>query len=103
MALPVLMSLATATARGDEWPQWRGPDRDGVWRETGIVKKFDGPQLPIRWRMPISGGYTGPTVAAGRVYVMDRPDEPAGAERVLCFDAHTGKSLWTYRYPCAYK
>ena len=86
----------------DDWPQWRGPNRDGVWHETGIIDRFAGPQIAVRWRAPISSGYSGPTVAAGRVYVSDRLTEPAEAERVLSFDAQTGRQLWTYSYDCRY-
>ncbi len=87
----------------DEWPQWRGPGRDGVWKETGIVEKLPGPSIPLRWRAPISSGYTGPTVAGGRVYVMDRRTAPKEVERVLCFDWKTGRELWTHTYDCAYE
>ena len=65
-------SLAASTTLADDWPQWRGPIRDGVWKEQGVVEKFAGPRLKIRWRVPVAGGYSGPTVAGGRVYVMDR-------------------------------
>jgi outer membrane protein assembly factor BamB len=54
-------------AFGSDWPQWRGPNRDGSWDETQIVEKFSGPELPIRWRTKIGNGYSGPTVAGGRV------------------------------------
>jgi outer membrane protein assembly factor BamB len=90
------------TALADDWPQWRGPQRDGVWRETGVVEKFDSPQLPIQWRAEIGPGYSGPTVAAGRVYVTDRQTEPIQVERVHCFDASTGKPIWDYSYDCPY-
>ncbi|MEI6607039.1 MAG: PQQ-binding-like beta-propeller repeat protein [Verrucomicrobiota bacterium] len=93
-----LVSLAF----GDDWPQWRGPNRDGVWHETGIMAKFAQPQINILWRTPISNGYSGPVVANGRVYVTERLPEPAEAERVLCLDARTGKILWSKEYACAY-
>ncbi|MCL4195071.1 MAG: dehydrogenase, partial [Thermoguttaceae bacterium] len=64
-ALTVLLVLAATAARADDWPQWRGPGRDGVWHETGVVEKFDGPELKRVWRASVSGGYSGPTVAAG--------------------------------------
>ena len=90
-------------ALADEWPQWRGPSRDGVWHETGIVAKFDKPRLEVVWRAEISGGYSGPTVADGKVYVTDRVIKPESAERVHCFDAKTGKNLWTHKYPRDYR
>lgn len=68
--LAALVPVSSASA--DEWPQWRGPNRDGVWNETGILEMFDGPEVPIRWRVPIGSGYSGPSVSGGRVYVTDR-------------------------------
>ncbi len=98
----MMIGLLTAGGtRADSWPQWRGPKRDGVWREHGIVD--DLAALEIKWRAPISGGYTGPTVAGGRVFVMDRLIDPTQVERVLCFDADTGRKLWEHAYPCPYR
>lgn len=93
---------ATNPAYGEDWPQWRGPGRDGKWNETGIVEKFTSKQIPHKWSVPISSGYSGPTVADGRVFVTDRLVEPEQTERVLCFDEKTGEKLWTYAYPCPY-
>lgn len=107
-----------APLRADDWPQWLGPRRDGVWRETGIVDKFpvEGPKY--RWRTPIGMGYAGPAVANGRVYVTDRflspkiknPDNAfdrkpvvAGNERILCLDEKTGTILWKHEYDCPYQ
>ncbi|MEX0587057.1 MAG: PQQ-binding-like beta-propeller repeat protein, partial [Pirellulales bacterium] len=86
----------------DEWPQWRGPQRDGVWRETVVVEKFAEPVLKRRWTAPVGNGYSGPTVADGRVYVTDRVAEPKQIERVHCFDWKTGETLWSYSYDCPY-
>lgn len=87
----------------EDWPQWRGPKRDGVWRETGIVEKFATAELPIKWRAKISSGYSGPTVAAGKVYVTDRLSERGNPqERILCFDEKTGEQLWSVDYSCEY-
>ena len=87
----------------DDWPQWRGLNRDGSWHEKGIVQKFEKSQIPVLWRTPISRGYSGPTVAKNRVYVMDRIKDPNQLERVLCFNAKTGKETWSHSYPCQYK
>src|SRR5262245_54249562 len=94
--------LYCAVACADEWPQWRGPNRDGVWRETGLVGKFAGPQLKLGWRAEIGSGYSGPTVAEGRVLVTDRVVEPKQVERIHAFDWQTGKRLWTHTYDCPY-
>jgi outer membrane protein assembly factor BamB len=116
--LAALFSWAVTAppALADDWPQWMGPRRDGVWRETGILKEFpkDGPR--ILWRRPVGGGYAGPAVVGGRVYVTDRVltegaknpanpfarDKIAGKERVLCLDAASGKVLWKHAYDCPY-
>ena len=110
------ITLFASCALAEDWPQWFGPKRDGVWRETGLLEKFPVTGLPIRWRTPIRGGYAGPAVAQGRVYVtdfilkpnVDRPTNPykhisqPGMERVLCLDESTGAILWTYEYEVDY-
>ena len=97
-----LSLLLSSENRADDWPQWRGPTRDGVWRETGVVDRFETKQLPYRWRRPIGPGYSGPTIANGRVYVTDRQTSPQQMERVLCLDATTGDTIWTHSYDCVY-
>lgn len=89
-------------ASAAEWPQWRGVHRDGVWREAGIVERFEGKELKPLWRTPINPGYAGPAVAAGRVYVTDRVADK-NLERVHCLDAASGKPIWTREYDCEYK
>jgi outer membrane protein assembly factor BamB len=112
----VLSGIIPAQLHADDWPQWLGPQRDAVWRESGIVETFpaDGPKF--RWRVPLGGGYSGPAVAAGRVYVMDRQLPPSGSnpanpftraeipgtERVLCLNEADGKILWQHEYDCTY-
>ncbi len=88
--------------QADDWPQWRGPNRDGVWSEDGILQTFPRDGLNVRWRARVGGGYSGPVVARGRVFVTDRQFQP-DVERVLCFDEKTGKPLWVHSYPCDYE
>jgi outer membrane protein assembly factor BamB len=99
----VAAMVSSLPLRGDDWPQWRGPARDGVWRESGILKSFPSTGLETRWRAKVGLGYSGPVVAEGRVYVTDRQTDPKEVERVLCFDEQTGQSLWTHAYPCNYR
>ena len=115
---PMLPLLLLATqVQADDWPQWLGPHRDGVWRETGIIETFPEAGPKQKWSVKVGGGYAGPAVANGKVVVMDRqlaegavvPDNAfaktsvQGNERVLCLDSKTGKELWKHEYPCEYR
>lgn len=102
------MSLAVQmTGIADDWPQWRGPTRDAVWHEEGITSELPDGKLPRKWTAKIASGYSGPTVADGRVFVTDRVSEEmqtgdGDSERVLCFDEKTGEPLWTHSYDAPY-
>ncbi len=100
--------LLAATVQADDWPQWRGPTRLGVWAETGIVDQFPDAGLKVAWRVPIRPGFAGPVVAGGRVFVLDYQETPGsrtmdGAERLLCLDEETGELLWTQEWPATYR
>jgi outer membrane protein assembly factor BamB len=84
------------------WPDWRGEGRNGIWQEQNVIRAFPEPQIRLKWRVPLGSGYTGPTVAAGRVYVMDRVTRPEEQERIRCFSSESGKEIWTYAYDCVY-
>ena len=116
ISLVTLASFSATAARADDWPQWLGPRRDGVWRESGIVERFPQGGPTVRWRVPVAGGYAGPAVAGGRVFVTDwvpvgdgkpAPDASgrrvrAGKERVHCLQEADGSTLWTHAYDCPY-
>lgn len=68
-----------------------------------MVEEFDSDEIEILWSTSIGPGYSGPTVARGRVYVTDRVERPVQAERVLCFDEQTGEQIWAYQYDCVYE
>lgn len=94
--------MMTSTGLADDWPQWGGPQRDLIWRESGIVDRLPpGKQLPRMWSTPIGEGYSGPAVADGRVYITDYILE-SRSERVLCLDAESGRILWKHEYPVGY-
>lgn len=96
----ILLSIFIAS--GQDWPDWRGLQRDAVWKESGIVEKFNAEVLVPKWSVPIAPGYSGPTVAKGKVYVTDRPEKSAPVERVLCFDEQNGEKIWEFEYDCDY-
>ncbi len=94
--------LMTITVVADDWPQWGGPRRDGVWRESGIVERLpDSDVLPRLWSVPVAEGYSGPAVAAGRVYLTDRQPQEQN-ERILCLDTETGQEIWSHTHPARY-
>ncbi len=99
----VLSLLSAVVACGEDWPQFRGPHRDGVWNETGILQSFPAGGLKVRWRQPVGVGWSSPVVAQGRVFVTDALlRKPSVKERVHCFDEATGTPLWTYAYDVTY-
>ena len=98
----LLLTLSLALSPVDDWPEWRGPQRDGVWREDGVLEALP-ETLEARWRVPVAGGYSAPSVADGRVFLTDRVTEPEEVERVLAFDARTGEALWSHTYPASYQ
>lgn len=90
------------TLLSQEWPDWRGINRDGVWKESGIISNFKSDNIPVKWSVPCGPGYSGPTVAEGKVYLTDRQEKPEESERVLCFNADDGKLIWSHTYACPY-
>ncbi|MCA9165383.1 MAG: PQQ-like beta-propeller repeat protein [Planctomycetales bacterium] len=116
LLIVAVLTLPALQTHADDWPQWLGPNRDGRWRETGIVDAFPESGLKTLWRAPVAGGYSGPAVADGRVFVTDfvresgelknnpgQRSELQGKERVLCFDAKSGRELWKREYNCPYQ
>ena len=78
-----------------DWPQWRGPTRDGHARDARLPARW--PETPPEptWRVTIGEGYSGPAVADGLVFITDRQKGPE-TERVLCLDAETGEEIWSF-------
>jgi len=99
-SIGVLLSAQSAARRvslGD-WPEARGPNRDGISQETGLIDKFALNGENFLWRAPY-GGRSAPIAVGNRVCVQN----PAGRgadlqERVICLDADTGKVLWEYKF-----
>ena len=88
----VCLSLEVAAQAGGNWPQWRGPNRDGISKETGLLKQWPAEGPPLVWKAQgAGGGYSSFAVANGRLYTMGlRGDR----EFVVAFDVATGKEVW---------
>lgn len=105
ISFAALIGITGAALQAEDWPEWRGKGRLGVWTETGILERFPDTGLTYKWRVPINRGYAGPAVAAGRVFVTDsRPTGKANAviERALCLDEKTGEILWVKEWGTDY-
>ena len=89
--------VGSTQTRADDWPEFRGKGRLGVWHETGLLEEFPAEGLKVRWRTPIKAGFAGPAVADGRVFVTDfeATHGMRGTERALALDEATGRILWT--------
>ncbi len=103
LTLFIFVLFSSFAIYSQDWPDWRGANRDGVWNETGIIEKFDSEIIGQKWSVQIGSGYSGPTVANGRVYVTDLIEKPNQTEGVLCFDEQTGDKIWEFRYDCIYE
>jgi outer membrane protein assembly factor BamB len=101
--LAVLLTFSSSVF-GDDWPQWGGPKRDCLWRETGIVETLPKGLLPRVWSTPVGEGYSGPAVAGDKVFITDLIERQGreGQERVRCLNAETGKEVWSHKYPVRY-
>jgi outer membrane protein assembly factor BamB len=98
VALSLVAPLLAATPTGalaqtrGEWPQWRGADRDGISKETGLLKQWPEGGPPLVWKAAGAGrGYSSMSIAGGRLYTMGLRGE---REFVVAFDVATGKELW---------
>jgi outer membrane protein assembly factor BamB len=78
-----------------QWPQWRGPHRDGVSPETGWLTQWPREGPPLLWKHRIGQGYSSVAVANGRVYTMGSQDDQ---EVVFCLEAAAGKEKWRQSY-----
>jgi outer membrane protein assembly factor BamB len=99
-AFLLLASAFTFDAPAFDWPQWRGPNRDGHSKETGWQSSWpeNGPRRI--WEAPVGVGYSSVSVSRGRVFTMGNGEDK---DAVHCFDAETGKVLWKHEYPCEAK
>lgn len=92
----LLSGISCATAM--DWPQWRGPNRDGISQESGwsTIWPTAGPNR--LWERQLGEGCSAISVAGGRAYTMGFK---GGSDRVYCLDASTGEPIWEFSYPAS--
>jgi outer membrane protein assembly factor BamB len=84
----------------NDWPQWRGPHRNGVSTETGILTEWPSEGPKALWEQKTGDGFASVAVAKGRVFTIFQDGD---SESVVAWDAETGKEYWRFSYPCRYK
>jgi outer membrane protein assembly factor BamB len=107
--------LVSLSAAANDWPSWLGSEGDAVLKDEQFIKTIPQTGLKTKWEVPVNLGYSGPSVADGKVFVMDYiktdgeitnraswSDKLTGQERVVCLDEKTGKELWVHAYPRSY-
>lgn len=89
-------SMLPAASAAADWPQFRGPQRDNISRETGLSRKWPAAGPKVLWSVPVAQGYAGAAIAAGRVFHHDY-DESKNEWCVNCRTFADGKLLWQFR------
>ncbi len=94
----LLVLAGTAAAAEDDWPDWRGPNRDGTSPETGLPASWSPDGENLAWRVPF-GGRSAPIVVGGQVYIQNAVGEDETLqERLMAFDTAGGELLWEHRF-----
>jgi outer membrane protein assembly factor BamB len=97
--LLLVLALLSETARGGDWPQWRGPHRDGI--VSGIVLPAKWPEsLKKEWQVTVGEGYSSPVVVGDRIFLLVRQGDE---EAILGLDLGSGKEIWRTSYPVPYE
>ena len=89
----IVTGLVSLSALADDWPQWRGFNRDGKSAEKGLLKEWpkDGP--PLAWKAKgLGDGFSGVAIAKGRIYTMGNVD---GKEQVMALNEKDGTKIWS--------
>lgn len=98
LCVAVPLWLTSVITHAQQWPQWRGPARDGVAEATAPIAWPA--TLTQKWKVTVGSGYATPVVAGGRVFVHARSGEQ---ETITAYDTATGKPIWNDAYPAPYK
>lgn len=92
--------LGAGAVHAQDWPQFLGPTRNGVYAGTNLAASWPKEGPPIVWQKKVGAGFSGPAVASGKLILFHRV---GGQETVECLNAETGAPLWKFEYPTAYR
>jgi len=92
--------LATSSEPGFDWPCFLGPDHDGVSKETGLIDAWPADGPPLVWSKAVGEGHGAPSILGQRLVLHHYHERK---EVVECFNALTGESLWTHKYPSSFR
>src|ERR1700682_3599848 len=99
LAAGTTAETAAAHATRNYWTNFRGPNRDGLYDEMGVLTKWPAQGLPLLWKEPVGLGYASFTIADGRAYTTEQRRRQ---EIVAAYDVNTGRELWTQSWNAAY-
>ncbi len=100
VSIVLAILLAAVSSSAADWPQFRGPARDGIYPNRQSVPAFPADGPPVLWERPIGAGFSGPAVARNRVIFYHRL---GGKEVVESIDPNSGKTIWKSEFPTTYK
>jgi outer membrane protein assembly factor BamB len=92
------ISLSVPVARAEDWNRWRGPDANGISKETGWLVNWADEGPTRLWKASVGTGFSSMSVSAGRVYTMGNDGDKT--DTVYCFDAASGAPIWKHSYQC---
>ena len=95
-ALLALCFILETSTYGADWPQFRGPDRDGISKETGLLRQWPEGGPRVLWTVEVGQGYASPAIVNGRVYLNDY-DEDTDEWMVRCLTLDGGKEIWRFK------
>ncbi|MCC6232792.1 MAG: PQQ-binding-like beta-propeller repeat protein [Verrucomicrobiales bacterium] len=96
LSLVALLALSGGPTPAADWPQWRGPNQDGISQETGWLDRWPDQGPPVAWKANVGLGFSSIVVAQGRAFTLGHAD---GQDSVVCLNADTGQEVWRHQYP----
>ncbi|MBO7553416.1 MAG: PQQ-binding-like beta-propeller repeat protein [Bacteroidaceae bacterium] len=96
LLISTAMLALALSMQAQDWPQFMGPDRNGITSQPGLLRTWPESGPEVLWSTNLGIGFGGPVVKAGKVYLLDRDDEVGDTMR--CYDLNTGQELWNFGY-----